>query len=124
MLSEAFVLQSSAQFEALLIQAGYSLVNPPRLVHLRSRQTIDPSVNTSAVEEVPMYLEEDINTGDTGPFVVTKEPRFINGQNISSSVAFAFLATWYEWGAQEVFASAAGPADVPSIDNTHTLNTR
>lgn len=114
MLDSAFVLQSSVTFENMLLEADFSLVNPPRLVHLRSRQTINIDVDTGALQQIEMFVTVDRTTGEESPFVNRAEPRFIRGQNISSSVAFAFLAQWFEWDDQQVFLS--DPDDVAAVE--------
>ncbi len=114
MFDSAFLAATAVTFEQMVIDAGYGLVNPARLVNLVSRQTIDPAVDTNPLQQIDMFAETDRITGAKGPFVLTDEPRWVRGQNISSSVAFAFLATWFEWDDQGVFA--ADPSDVALIN--------
>ncbi len=119
MLDPDYVASSSVKFEELLAAASYNLVNPPRLVNLRSQQTWDPAAlptdGTAPVVTVQMFVEDDRITGATGPFVLTEEPRLVRNNNTSSSVALLLLATYWEWNKSAYFTQS-GAADVGDVE--------
>jgi hypothetical protein len=76
----------------------YRLTNPVRFAMLRSRQTVDVSVQTSPSQRQKMFLplDEGLATPIGGPDVLTDEPVLQYGVGISEGYAFGVYGMFFE----------------------------